>query len=106
MARSYQIACAPGSATLIADSTTGGGPRVRVAVPSTAVGGVYIAGDENQTTDPTKGGGTTLGPNTGYLIAAGGAVELVLEGNEAIYGRALTTTVTTSVHVFRTNGRY
>jgi hypothetical protein len=107
MARSYQIACSPTTVTLIADSETlGGGPRVRISVPSTAAGGVYLAGEENQTSNPAEGGGTALSPTTGILVAAGEAIDLFLEGNEKIYGRAAISTATTSVHVFRTSGRF
>ena len=106
--RSYQITVAP-AATVIADATKGGGPRVTISVPSAALSGIYIGGDENQSANPARisGTGNTLSSTTGFLLTPGAApVTFVLEGNEALYGISVFTTVSTVTHVMRTNARY
>ena len=99
MAQSYQVSCPPGSATVLADNTLGGGRRVSVK-NGHASQGLIIGGDQNQL---TTGGGGSLTTTTGYFIAAGGEYTTIIDGNEAIYGRGNTSTVTVTVYVFRTN---
>lgn len=102
MARSYQVSCPPGSKATIADLTTmRGGAKVTV-LNSHATEPLYIGGDENELTGDGIG---TLSTTTGMRIAAGGTFSAVLNGDEVIWGRSGTSTVTITAHVFRTNSR-
>lgn len=102
MARSYQVSCPPGTKATIADlTTTRGGSRVTI-YNSHATEGVLIGGDENEI--PGDGIGTLSG-TTGMKISAGTYYTTVIDGNEVIWGRGATSTVTITVHVFRTNAR-
>ncbi len=102
MARSYQVACAPGTKAVIADMTTKqGGQRVTI-LNSHATEPLVVGGDENELTGDGVG---TLSTSTGYRIAAGASATFLIDGNETIYGRGATSTVTITVHVFRTNAK-
>lgn len=106
MARSYQVACPPGSVTTIASMVTlGGGARVTI-LNSHATEPLLVSGNENEVRDAGGAqGGSTLSATTGYRIAAGGTLSLVLDGNEAVYGKSATSTVTVTASVFRSNAR-
>ncbi len=97
MARSAQISVGPGAAVLLADKTLGGGLSVTV-LNAHATELLYVGGDENQL---TVGGGTALSAASGFRVAAGKALSVVLDGNEALYGICGTSTVTLTCHVFR-----
>lgn len=103
MARSYQVSCAPGSLTTIADSVTlAGGPCVTITNHH-ATEVLMIGGDENQNVSVGAGTGFPLTTATGFRLPAGKSITLVLNGNEALYGRGGNTTATCSVSVLRTN---
>jgi hypothetical protein len=103
MARSYQVACPPGSAALVADlETTAGGARVTVQ-NTHASEILFLGGDENQL--GTSQGGASLTDATGYRLTAGSSLTVTLNGGEAIYGRSNNATVTISASVFRSNFR-
>ena len=80
--------------------TLGGGGSITI-LNSHATEPLYIGGDENE----LQVGGSSLSTSTGLRIAAGGSYSLVINGNEAIYGRSGTSTVTITAHVFRSNAR-
>lgn len=101
MARSVQVGVGPGAAVLLADETKGGGLSVTLLNPHASVD-CLIGGDENQITGQT-GYGTTLGTNSGFRLAAGKTLSLVLDGNEQLWGLSTNATVTLSIHVFRAN---
>lgn len=100
--RSYQVACPPGSLATIADMVTLGGGGTVTVLNSHATEGLMLGGDENQL---SSGGGVTLSTTTGLKLAAGKLISLTLDGNEVLYGRSATSTVTISAHVFRSNFR-
>ena len=103
MALAYQVSCPPGSAALLAGSTLGGGGAVTVQ-NAHATEPLYIGGDENQISGPTGGGGA-LTTSTGFRLVAGASYSVVLNGNETLYGRSGTSTVTVTAHVFRAQAR-
>lgn len=104
MARSYQVSVPPGSRATIADMVTmPGGSRVLIQ-NTHATEPLYIGGDENERV-PTNASLPTLTVATGYRVVAGGTVHIDLNGDEVIYGRSGTSTVTISVVVFRSNFR-
>lgn len=102
MAVSYQKSAPPGSATIIADMrTTPGGPRVLIKNGHTSEP-LLLGGEENQDVDETA---ADLASSTGFSVAGGATVEILLGANDAIYGRGGGTTVTVSVMVIRTSAR-
>jgi hypothetical protein len=105
MARSYQVSCAPGTLTTIADAVTlPGGPCVTITNQHpTEV--LLIGGDENQAKNIPAAAQTPLTVATGFRLPAGKTITVVLNGDEALYGRGGNTTATCSVSVLRTNGR-
>ena len=104
MALSYQVSCAPGSLTTIADMVTLGGGGTITLTNHHATEVLLIGGDVNENTDGSKARiPTTLTVATGYRIAAGDSFTTVLAGGEIIYGRGGNSTATCSVSVFRTN---
>lgn len=102
MAVSYQISCPPGSIATIADPVTQRGGTSVTVLNAHTTEPLYIGGDENEL---QVGGGTSLSTSSGLRLAAGKAISLVLEGNEAIYGRSGTSTVTVTANVFRSDAR-
>ncbi len=100
MARTYQVACPPGSLGTIADLTTLGGGASVIVLNSHATEPLYIGGDENEL---QSGGGSALTVATGIRIAAGKSLTVTLNGGERLYGRSGTSTVTISAMVFRAN---
>ena len=105
MARSYQVSCAPGTLTTIADSVTlAGGPCVTITNHH-ATEVLLLGGNENQARNTQSGAGFPLTDATGYRLPAGKSIMLVLNGDEVIYGRGGNATATCSVSVLRTNAR-
>ena len=89
MADAYQKACFPGSPTTLADLVTlKGGPAVIIL--------------NTHATEPLFLGGSDVATTTGFRVAAGKAVSMVIGGNETVYGRSGTSTVTVTAAVFRT----
>lgn len=104
MALSYQVSCAPGSLTTIADMVTLGGGGTVTITNHHATEVLLIGGDVNEDDTGMKARTrTTLTVATGFRIAAGDSFTTVLTGSEVIYGRGGNTTATCSVSVFRTN---
>lgn len=97
MALAYQVSCAPGSKTLLADKTLGGGNRVKV-YNGHATLPMYVGGDENEL---ATGGGATLSGSVGFAIPANTSADFILRGNEALYGRGNGTTTTITAYIFR-----
>lgn len=92
MADAYQKACYPGSTTTLADMVTlVGGPSVTIL--------------NTHPTEPLHvGGSATVAATTGFRIAAGKALSIVLSGStEYVFGISGTSTVTVTAAVFRTN---
>lgn len=102
MARSYQVSCPPGSAALLADMVTLAGGSTTTVLNSHATETLYVGGDENQL---VSGGSASLSTSTGFRLAAGQSITVTLNGNEELYGRSGTSTVTITAHVFRSNIR-
>ena len=102
MARSYQLACFPGSLTSLAGHTVAGGSRIKIRNEH-ATEPIFLGGDENQL--PTALGGSALTAGTGYRLAAGATTDLVLGNGEALYGVSGTSTVTCTVSIFSSNFR-
>jgi hypothetical protein len=98
MARSYQVSCPPGSKATIADMVTIAGGSTVTILNSHATEPLYIGGDENEI-----GTANTLSTSTGLRIAAGQSITVSINGNEVIWGRGGTSTVTCIAHVFRAN---
>jgi hypothetical protein len=71
-------------------------------VNSHATEPLYIGGEENEKPGGTAG---TLSASTGMKIAAGAVYTTVIDSGETIYGLSGTSTVSITVHVFRTNPR-
>lgn len=101
MARTYQVSCPPGSKALLADMTSLGGGQSVTVFNSHATEPLYVGGDENE--DTRISSSTTLSTSTGLKIPAGQAFSFLLDGNESVYGRSGTSTVTITAHVFRSN---
>lgn len=99
MAISYQVSCPPGTKALLAGNTLSGGQRV-IVYNSHATEPLYIGGDENELPR-----GTTLSTTSGVKVPAGGSHAIIINGNEAIYGRSGTSTVTITAHIFRSNAK-
>lgn len=103
MARTYQVSCAPGALTTIADSITlAGGPCVTITNHH-ATEVLLIGGNENQNTGMEDGTPAVLTTATGFRLPAGKSITVVLNGEEALYGRGGNSTATCSVSVLRTN---
>ncbi len=97
MALAYQVSCPPGTKTLLADKTLGGGNHVTIQ-NTHATETLVLGGDENEL---ATGGGSTLTTANGFRLIAGASLTTVLVGNEQIWGRSGTTTVTVTAAVFR-----
>ena len=91
MANAYQKACYPGSVTTLADMVT-------------LAGGASVTIENLHATEPLYvGGDTTVTTANGFRIAAGKALGVAINGDEAIYGISGTSTVTVTAAIFRTN---
>ena len=103
MARSYQVSVPPGSLATLADQITlAGGPCVTITNHH-ATEVLLIGGNENQNTAMEDGTPSVLTNATGFRLPAGKSITVVLNGEEALYGRGGTSTATCSVSVLRTN---
>lgn len=104
MALSYQVSCAPGANSTIADQTTvSGGPCVTITNHH-ATEVLLIGGDENNDTTGQKS--KTAAPltvATGFRLPAGKSITVVLGGSDALFGRGGNSTATCSVSVLRSN---
>lgn len=91
------------TATQLAGSELTGGDNVFINNPTGAASDVFLGGDVNAVTAPGQAA-SALSSTTGYLLKVGTQIGPIrLAGNEKVY--AITSTATTQVSVFTSNGR-
>jgi len=91
------------TATQLAGPDLSGGSNVFISNPTGSVADVFIGGEGNQVPGPGQSS-AALSVSTGYLLKVGASIGPIrLAGNEKLY--AITTSATTTVSVFTSDGR-